>query len=739
MNKINTFYKIIKNDYLPGILNSYSIIFFLDNKVLATVLMLVTFFNFWAGLSGLLAVVFTLVIGYSLHLHEETLKKGTYSFNALLVGVGLGTFFDPGLVFFSVLAIAALLTVLLSVTLGGLLFKHNLSFLSIPFVVTFWFVMLPASHLENLGLTQRNIFWINEMYQKGGNSLLQLFQNIESYQLHHLIEIYLRSLSSIFFQDNIIAGALITIALLFSSRIMFLLSVAGFLSAYLFAYFTGSEAASITYYNIGANYMMVAFAVGGYFLIPSRKSFLWTVFLVPVTSLVLLFFFKLFGFIQLPVFSLPFAFVTIIFLFFLHQRTKADSLILTPIQHNSPEKNLYTYANNRERLSGLYYYPFYLPVMGEWTVSQGHDGEYTHKGEWGKAFDFVITDFDNKTFKNDGYSLEDYYCYNKPVFAPADGYVEAISDKTEDNIPGNVNTSDNWGNSIVIRHLTGLYTQISHLRKGSFKVRVGDFVHKGDVIANCGNSGRSPQPHVHFQVQISPVIGAKTIDYPLAYYYRQNKNQDELMQFSRPEKGDKISQTAQNFVLFKAFNLLPDNILNIIYTDNKKTKTTEKWETYTDAYNYKYIYCAKTKSTAYYVNDGMMFYFTAFYGDKNSALYYFYLSAYKIYLGNNELIKIEDSIPFHQVQKVSLFSWLHDFIAPFHQYIKIKFTSEMNLIDVIPGNGDYYITTKIEKFTGKKSEKLSESKIKVNSNGLKEFEYQKNNIKIKVECENYFF
>lgn len=739
MAEIKKLIRTFRDEILPGVLNSYSIIFFLDNKVLALVVMLVTFFNFWAGFSGLISVVFTLFMGHALHLDKPTLRSGAYSFNALLIGIGLGTFFDPGFVFFSVLTLAAVLSLLISVTLGGWLFKHNLSYLSIPFVITFWFVMLPAANLENLGLTQRNIFWINEMYEKGGNRLLQLFQNIDSYELHHLVNIYLRSLSSIFFQDNIIAGVLVTLALLYSSRIMFMLSVAGFMSAYLFAHFTGSEAASITYYNIGANYMMVAFAVGGYFLIPSRKSFLWTVFLVPVTSIVLMFFFKLFGYIQLPVFSLPFAFVSIIFMYFLQQRTKAGSLIITPLQHNSPEINLYTYTNNRERLSGLYYFPLYLPVMGEWTVSQGHDGEYTHKGEWGKAFDFVITDFDNKTFKNEGYRLEDYYCYNKPVFAPADGYIEAISDKTDDNAPGEVNTADNWGNSIVIRHVSGLYTQISHLRKGSFKVREGDFVHKGDMLANCGNSGRSPQPHVHFQVQISPFIGAKTIDYPLAYYYRQSEKTDKLMQFSRPAKGDIVSQTAQNSVLYRAFNLLPDNVLNINYTDDSGKKTAQRWETYTDAYNYKYIYCADTKSTAYYVNDGMMFYFTAFYGDKTSALYYFYLSAYKIYLGNNEFINISDSIPLNQIPKTGIIAWLHDFVAPFYQFLKISYTAENNSTETLPGMGEYVIGTKIDKIIGKKINTISQSILKVNERGIKEFTYKSKKTNITVQCEKSCF
>ena len=66
--------------------------------------------------------------------------------------------------------------------------------------------------------------------------------------------------------------------------------------------------------------------------------------------------------------------------------------------------------------------------MGEWTVTQAHDGEFTHKGDWGKAFDFMITDREGKTYRNAGVLTEDFYCYNKPVFAPADGYVETIID-----------------------------------------------------------------------------------------------------------------------------------------------------------------------------------------------------------------------------------------------------------------------------------------------------------------------
>jgi urea transporter len=103
------FSKELYNDFrqtiLPGILNSYSIVFFLNNKLLAIVLIIISFFNFFAGLSGLYAVLLTLFIAYSMNIDKKFLRTGVYSFNGLLTGIGMGTFFDPGFVFFSLLTL----------------------------------------------------------------------------------------------------------------------------------------------------------------------------------------------------------------------------------------------------------------------------------------------------------------------------------------------------------------------------------------------------------------------------------------------------------------------------------------------------------------------------------------------------------------------------------------------------------------------------------------------------------
>lgn len=687
---------------------------------MAIALMLASFLNFYAGLSGFLAVLLAVLIANSLGFDKVQLRNGVLSFNALITGIGLGTFFDPGIVFFSLLALSSILTLILSVAFGGWLFKYGLPFLSIPFVLAFWFVVLPASLYENLGLTQRSIFWINEMYAVGGNSLLNIFQQIESWEINQLLDIYLRSLSSIIFQNNLITGIILAIALLISSRIFFSLSILGFISAYIFAQFSGSEAASITYYNIGANFMMVAIAIGGFFIVPSKYSYLWTILLVPLTSIVLVFFTKLFGYIQLPVFSLPYSFITIMFVHFLRQRASEKKLILTPIQNYSPETNLYAYLNNKERLSRFLYFPIQLPFWGEWTVTQGHDGEFTHKDAWGKALDFMILDEDGKSYKSNGLSCENYYCFGKPITAPAEGVVIEIIDNIEDNQIGEVNTTHNWGNSIVIQHIPGVFTQLSHLKKNSVRVKKGDYVKLGDVLALCGNSGRSPYPHLHFQVQGYPAIGSKTIDYPISYY--QNIKSKKIEQFAKPLEKEIVSNLSQNVFLFNSFNVLPDTTLKFSYVDESGKEKIEHWDAYTDAYNYKYLYSRETEAVAYYSCDNMMFYFTAFYGNRKSLLYAYFLTAYKVLLTDSKM-PITDKIPIHLLSTNKILSSLNDFTAPFYNFVAAEYNQKIKQIHHdIDGSHIELSTEILFSAFGRKTQEAS-CKIHINNQGIQSFQY----------------
>lgn len=155
---------------------------------------------------------------------------------------------------------------------------------------------------------------------------------------------------------------------------------------------------------------------------------------------------------------------------------------------------------------------FILPFSGEWlVVNGGIDKQTSHS--WGipnqrYAYDFFIVDAEGKSFSGDNKVVENYYCYGKDVLAPADGeVVSAVNKHPDSNVYGNgtaeCKAHDIRGNHIIIRHSKKKYSLIAHLKPGSITVKKGQRVTQGQVIANCGNSGNTTEPHIHFQVSES--------------------------------------------------------------------------------------------------------------------------------------------------------------------------------------------------------------------------------------------
>jgi murein DD-endopeptidase MepM/ murein hydrolase activator NlpD len=56
---------------------------------------------------------------------------------------------------------------------------------------------------------------------------------------------------------------------------------------------------------------------------------------------------------------------------------------------------------------------------------------------------------------------------------------------------------------------------MNHLKQNSLKVKIGDQVKQGQELAQCGNSGAGPIPHVHFQLQRGGGVAlpAQFVDY----------------------------------------------------------------------------------------------------------------------------------------------------------------------------------------------------------------------------------
>ncbi|MDO7876829.1 urea transporter [Hymenobacter sp. ASUV-10] len=506
--------------FLHAVLHSYSLLFFSQHRGFALLLLLATFAQPWAGLAGLGAAALAVGTARLAGFNQELTDLGAYSFNALLVGLCLSALYQPGWGLLGLIGVGALLALLLSVALGGWLGGRGLPPLSLPFVAVLWLLLPVAARLPQLGLSERGIYWLNDVYALGGAPLVSAARWVGEWAWPPLLGTYLRALSSVLLQDSAAAGLLVALGLLWHSRIAFTLSGLAFGGAYGLALLTGTLPGESETYNLGANYIMTALAVGGVFVIPSAGSYALALGSVPLTAVLLAGLSTLLGRAGLSVFSLPFCLGALLVLYALLLRERPrPGLVLTPVQRYSPERNLYAYHTDRIRLQHQLYLPLTLPFLGEWRCSQGYDdANPTHQGDWGQALDFVITDADGRTYAGAGLTLTDYYAYNKPVLAPADGVVEEVVQHIENNPIGEVNLRQNWGNTVVLRHAPGLYTQLSHLRPHSVPLKPGDAVRRGDLVGYCGSSGRSPEPHLHFQVQATPFVGSRTLAYPLAYF-----------------------------------------------------------------------------------------------------------------------------------------------------------------------------------------------------------------------------
>ncbi len=669
----------IKN-VIEGSVRSYSLIFFSDSRIFSLIVFLVTFFNYSTGISGLISVFvsnFTaLILGYD----KYKISRGLYGFNSLIVGLGIGYYYNFNSVLFTILIFASIVTLFVTVSLEGILFKYYLPYMSYPFIIVFWIVYYTLHKIKFVEFNQSHIYVLNSIYSKGGIHFVEIYQYLDKI-IFPSLKMYFISLSSIFFQYSLIGGILIAIGLIFYSRISFVLSFIGFYTAYFFYMLIGMPINESTFTYIAFNYILISIGVGGYFLIASRMSFLWSILIIPVTVFIAVGIGELLYYINLPSYTISFNVSMLVFLYALKNRIyPADSLSLSYLYTNSPEKNLYLFSNAKFRFKNKRFYSLKLPFIGKWFVSQGENGKYTHKNRWRYAWDFMINDETGKTYKGNGLSLNDYFCFNKAVTSPADGIIEKVLDGIPDNNIGDVNTDNNWGNTIVIKHDYKFYSQLSHLKLNSIKVRPGDHVKAGHILAHCGNSGRSPEPHLHFQLQSEPEIGSETLNYPLGHYLVKNNGFTEFKDYNRPIEGETVFNHEENQLLVDAFHFIPGQKLLFEYYQNNEDKKTEEWEVITNIYNYSYFKCKNSDTYAYFSIDNGVFFFYDFYGDRNSLLYYFFLACYKVPLGFYENLKVEDSIALHLVFKKSdLF--LQDFISPFYTYLYSKYSLNYYEID----------------------------------------------------------
>ncbi len=148
------------------------------------------------------------------------------------------------------------------------------------------------------------------------------------------------------------------------------------------------------------------------------------------------------------------------------------------------------------------------PFAGDWYVVQGGHSELVndHRASPSQrdALDIVQIE-GGGTHSGTGKDLADYYAFDAPLLAPADGVVVFLLDSRPDRPPSSPDPDPARaeGNQMVIDIGHGRYLNVAHLERNSALVNVGDQVHQGQALARIGNSGASDEPHLHIQVQNS--------------------------------------------------------------------------------------------------------------------------------------------------------------------------------------------------------------------------------------------
>jgi len=518
------------------VLRSFAQIFFGGSRLVGLMLLLATALSPRLFLAGVCSILVAAGVARLLRLSPDQIRSGLLTYNALLVGLGGAALLEPTPVTILLIVLAVAASVLVTTAMNSALGSHfNLPILTLPFLAVLPVLLATATSL-------------------GGRAATLPPDPISPYLgLPAPLALLLQSLGAVFFLPRVDAGLLVLAGLVIYSRVGALLAVVGFALSQLLAAGLSGSASELLPPVLGYNAVFTALAMGGVWFVPSAASFALAAGAALVSGLLTIGLTPFLSWNGLPPLILPFNLTVLTLLYAMRQRVEDRAPKSVDFLLGTPEENLAFFRTRLNRFGNRYAARISAPFLGRWLCTQGEDGEHTHKGPWRHALDFEVAGGDGRVHRGLGDRLEQYHCYKLPVLAVGDGTVVKVIDGVADNEVGEVNLDQNWGNLVLICHATGLYSLVCHLSPGTLKVAEGQVVKRGEVLGLCGNSGRSPVPHLHFHLQGTARVGAPTLPVELHHVVREGA-EPELFGTLVPDKGDVVR------------NLKPDEELGRLVT-----------------------------------------------------------------------------------------------------------------------------------------------------------------------------
>jgi urea transporter len=480
-----------------NMLDAYGALFLASQRRVGGLVLAATLCDPATGMVGLIAGLGALVSRAALRLPAHA--GGADLLNAIYAGLALGAFYGGEWRVLGLAALGGTLAILLGTALKPVFYgpagARGLPLLGAPFLISAWILLAMA---KGLAWPAR---WVWPLWPEWiPSSLAHLLSNV----------------GALFYVAHPLAGLLILAALLLASRVLAMLALGGSLLAH--GLITLASAAPAPGLSLLAafNGALVAIFIGGILSVPGFRNLLVAAAGVAISCALSAAMLTLTTPLGVPPLSSPF----LLTVWLVHASLRPDSStwwsrfwLPTPAL---PEDSMVSGRLAAARGLAAGSVGLTPPFEGAMVVAQGVDGDITHQGDWRYALDFIRTE-DQRSYRGDGAALTDFLAFNQPVLAPAWGTVVACRNDIADNLPGTMNLIDNWGNYLLIDIGGGLCVMLAHLRQGSIQVATGHSVAPGMLLACCGNSGRSAQPHLHLHVQRGVRLGAPTVPFHLSH------------------------------------------------------------------------------------------------------------------------------------------------------------------------------------------------------------------------------
>ncbi|MBI4357488.1 MAG: urea transporter [Gammaproteobacteria bacterium] len=522
--------------FLTSLLSGYAAILFTERPIVGLLFLSATFGSPFVGLSGLLCASVALLTTECFQF--SNLKNNQAVYNGILLGLSLGVSYTFNMHLFILLLLAGFGVAWITTTFVDFSWRlSHLPVLSLPFVITAFPIHFIAKQYATNGVEHLSL---------PGDHLFPL----------EILNTFFTALGATFFSPHPLIGVVIFVGIVWSSRYLAFLAVAGFSVGFIvFTHFAHSPPSSLFSWT-AFNCILTSMALGGIFTIPERRSLGMALMGAALAALMMVAMKNILLNLGPLTFVLPFLLSTFFILIGLQKRLSPIPPYLTLEHPQLPEASYKHYRLEKARQTP---HPESIalspPFYGTWHIYQGFYGPHTHQPPWQYALDFFILNGE-RSFKNQGTELLDYFCFGLPVLSPCSGIVLEAQDHLPDNIPGEANLHNPWGNHILIKLEGGRYVLLAHLKQTSIQVAAGKQIYVGQILAACGNSGRSLQPHLHLQVQTLAALGSATLPFHLSAVASQAEEAHEPYFYPVlcPKKGASIQTIQKNSSIAACFH-----------------------------------------------------------------------------------------------------------------------------------------------------------------------------------------